>query len=1335
MAYLGLEPLEPLGLPTLRSAGLRRKKQQAEGEAPLSPEEETGLLSGTLGMLGWLAESFDKPRAAVQGLLAGKPEQLLNLVPFSDTIGLTSETGYLAPYINQLKHDDRVYGRDLLEAWNVAPPNQEGFHPVDNPQDALWDALGLTTEIVGDPLNLVKGPMGALTSAGLGVSKGAKFAKGAEGLTDLVTHAGKVADETQMMGKILGSTPQAVADEIRRGERGLISLGLPFVKEPWKVFGAGSERAAKLVEAVNYSKFSPVVPLRAAFSKKVGGILDPVQQAARDKSFSKLINEDAMLRVAAETFQDRLPQLEALWKDIGGQTGYEGADEMVRTIAEMRNFADGTIPVARQEIVKLFDKTGPEVDQFAEQVEPLVAAFMKIKDVAYAKHQELGGRGEWLDSMFSNHMPRGIDKKYEGEFAKVMRQYLLPTGTPNASRRNPIFDMPGGTHTVNLMSRDERLGASGSRVATELKDDLRGVMKEVDPLGSQEFLYEDMPVEQLQQWYAYHKYLAPELEKLAARGMDPAELAVKKERLMSGLVSSVPGTTPLGVKGKVAGMVEAAATPWAMTKEQFTDEYWFHGRTPSHPQFSSDIIGGGITRDINTARAFAGQAYGEFGGKVGLLKTSELPPSAVEELNKDPATRLIVGLGTTPGKAEQWIPADVTNPHRYLVEKALSEGKPVPQAVLAEYPDLAQATPFRAPLPSEAAKAAAPRAAKSAFDQAAEQPLIPQLVEYLSKLPEEVRETGLFNRTMFQSWMDYNEHLAVSVANLSTIHNFLGSVISKEPKGDDWVSLKQAWNGVVSPKGERRLTDDGLTYAVKRHMMKEDPEALNAVDPKHLLGYNDELGNPVPGWADELWVDPKTAETIGKYMEIQTKPASSLWGKAYNGYTGAMKFGLTLPWPAFHLRNWVDGTWRNYMRTSPRTYSLAELTASEARFAKVGLGAGGLEELPHWREFVNSDVLEGQNISEVAATMGLTGGEAPATLLQAVTEPLRPRYWEQTDKWDWLNPLNTRGIRKAEKTSKQNVLAEMGSRTHQYVELHNRYVPFAAAMDHGLDAAQARKLVLDIQYDYSRLKGGALQGNFGDTVARKVFPFWSFMQNNVPYQLGQLFNAPGGGHAQTLRFINQMHRSNKEYLPEWLSERTAIRIPGDDDEKAKFVRQFGLSIEDLTRFSPHFTGQAAKRTASRFLAEMNPALTLPVKLFMQEDLYSGRPLKEMKGPTGIPVLDAAIMSTPASRGINTAEMLLDERSGLGLKALNLLSGVKVGSYDLEKAKAYDLEKANEAVIAGSPKSRSFTQIYIPKAERENVSAETLRAVERSKQLTKKIRELLDRRKKEKAGAM
>src|SRR5690606_20141832 len=73
---------------------------------PLTPEEEESLLQrimgASMGGLQFAAQTLDKPGAAVRGLLAGEPGQLLNLLPFSDTLGITDPS-------------ERVYGRDLLE--------------------------------------------------------------------------------------------------------------------------------------------------------------------------------------------------------------------------------------------------------------------------------------------------------------------------------------------------------------------------------------------------------------------------------------------------------------------------------------------------------------------------------------------------------------------------------------------------------------------------------------------------------------------------------------------------------------------------------------------------------------------------------------------------------------------------------------------------------------------------------------------------------------------------------------------------------------------------------------------------------------------------------------------------------------------------------------------------------------------------------------------------------------------------------------------------------------------------------------------------------------------
>jgi len=84
----------------------------------MSQEEIGSLLSNVISPLAYLGESLDKPGAAIRGLLAGKPAELLNLIPFSDALGITSSEGLLGGTPLQLTDDENtVYGRDLLEQY------------------------------------------------------------------------------------------------------------------------------------------------------------------------------------------------------------------------------------------------------------------------------------------------------------------------------------------------------------------------------------------------------------------------------------------------------------------------------------------------------------------------------------------------------------------------------------------------------------------------------------------------------------------------------------------------------------------------------------------------------------------------------------------------------------------------------------------------------------------------------------------------------------------------------------------------------------------------------------------------------------------------------------------------------------------------------------------------------------------------------------------------------------------------------------------------------------------------------------------------------------------
>lgn len=109
-------------------------------------------LADLFGPLQFLGDTLSKPAAALRGLLAGRPDQLANLIPFSDSLGIT-------------RVQDRTSGRDLLRQYGLA-----------GPQDTTGNALGgLLAEFLTDPTMLMAGlgGMGKMTSglsrlAGLG---------------------------------------------------------------------------------------------------------------------------------------------------------------------------------------------------------------------------------------------------------------------------------------------------------------------------------------------------------------------------------------------------------------------------------------------------------------------------------------------------------------------------------------------------------------------------------------------------------------------------------------------------------------------------------------------------------------------------------------------------------------------------------------------------------------------------------------------------------------------------------------------------------------------------------------------------------------------------------------------------------------------------------------------------------------------------------------------------------------------------------------------------------------------------------------------------------------
>lgn len=150
--------------------------------------------------------------------------------------------------------------------------------------------------------------------------------------------------------------------------------------------------------------------------------------------------------------------------------------------------------------------------------------------------------------------------------------------------------------------------------------------------------------------------------------------------------------------------------PWEMTKQEFeadaayqgvnaaTDEsnpsYWFTDQPGEARTFAEGQRGSGAPARTQPRIDIAWRS--ELGAK---WKDSERPTGSKHAYTGDKKRRPVVAT----------IPLDAANdPHRYLVEKALREGKAVPDSVLAQYPDLAQK--FKTPV--EQIRPAYPREAE-----------------------------------------------------------------------------------------------------------------------------------------------------------------------------------------------------------------------------------------------------------------------------------------------------------------------------------------------------------------------------------------------------------------------------------------------------------------------------------------------------------------------------------------------------------------------------------------------------------------------------------------------
>lgn len=1322
---LGRPTIDPLALSAARAAATRSRQQRE-----VTPEEERSLLGSILGGVEYIGSTLDKPGAAVRGVVHGLTDVaqgeanpdfgggLLNLIPFSDTMGITNR-------------EERVSGRDVLENVGLAAPNKPGLGLNSiNPTEWDWqnlggDVAGFGAEVVMDPHTWITGPLGTILKGAGAAEKATPVAKAvaeaaARGeelplselaktfkealpfgakktytLDEAVKAGGlknadalkqwqqeilsslspeelskgselvvtpKIASEAGLapgfsatlsiknqtpklqITKLLGTggselTPVSMANQIRAGERGLVGIKAPKVindllglpDAPLAQLGAGKEWAAKTVENLAYSPFSPISGLRGIFGYQTAGTWGREAQMIADTMYGE---KDRLLALMEDMYPTVVRERDALMDDVvkaAAHTGMEPTevrrafDEMGRELI-LENPEKAMDPAfVRQEMWDKLDaaqKTGDQgwLDAFDDMHNRFYEYYDTLRNTedAMGRYVEsLGINFKWLEDEFVDHFGRRPSAKLRGdmEFRMMRAPYLR--------------DMPGGSVTFNHIGRDPLLTAT-KRVK-------HGTKKlELDP-------------KQLRQDIA-KKYADPSLGVNVAR--KPAQ---GTRNQYNDYLKSIEGT-------------DAADRPWLQTMIPHPDDSKF--------KWSSEAYQKRYAWDFHLEPAIRREAY-----KRGLN------------------------------------PADT-------------------EALVNQYGEMAWFG----------------KAAEEGKDAVA--PKLDELIKGFSTLPESVLKNGLFDRSTATDYFDYMHAAVKSVANQGYLHSALkqpgimkliGNVDELGPGESQLITF---WHN-------NGLTNDGLrTLAVDSFLDDIDPamlspavldqvkamrgqgmtvneitEALGQVVPEgktiaqaEKMGISAQNGDYLQEALNQLLpriaVPDATKGLVGAVKQISSPKVESKLLKFFDQATAFWKGNVTIPFASFHVRNLGSAVFQmasdGKIGTVPILRGLTNAYKQILKGDKLAAGEG----LQHIDEILSLSVVKGrgwiedvsseETFSKVADLFpqGPTGGIATALSPKRMRERTEELFGAPTGSESLLtrmgkgiaanlNPLASRGVMD---NVPRNVLQDAGEKAYNFIETMVRAGYYDELRKAGYSPSQSLHLVNRAHFDYSKLN------NLEKTVFRRAMPFYAWTRKSLPYTMAKMLEHPGGMTSQAFRAVNRGEEQEGVYTPAWMREQIAAPVTGTPEDQT-FIRSFGLPIEDYNRFVIEGGLPNTTRTLQTFGSNLHPAATTLIEQISGKQLYSGRDLKTLESPTEdwfgtrIRPVDVALSRGPWSRYVSTIGDIVRPDKPTSLKLMNLLTGVKSSTVDTEKARMIDMVNAQRERLEAMPEIRQTSHFYLaPKYE-------------------------------------
>lgn len=246
-------------------------------------------------------------------------------------------------------------------------------------------------------------------------------------------------------------------------------------------------------------------------------------------------------------------------------------------------------------------------------------------------------------------------------------------------------------------------------------------------------------------------------------------------------------------------------------------------------------------------------------------------------------------------------------------------------------------------------------------------------------------------------------------------------------------------------------------------------------------------------------------------------------------------------------------------------------------------------------------------------------------------------------------------------------------RVNQKVSDALRAVTFLSHLEQGSDLTTAARRTIRSLFDYTDLTSA-------EAKARLLWPFLSWMRNNMAYQMKLLFERPiyVGSAPLVQNAIEEAIAGDAQVplnmRPNWMREAVAAQVGTDPDSRVALLLSSATPMQEALTLGTSVMGvDGLQDFLHYFVSGLNPVLRAPVEIAVGRDFFSGREIGANQFEGDITVGQHLANQVRQIREAQ-AVMKAAREGGAGAATLRAIAGGRVQGFGEDRIRAHLLRQ-------------------------------------------------------------